>query len=257
MPKILLGISILFMLGAAGVGFLTKSKIDGLRSEATIAAQRIEAQQQQISKTTEEMNAAKAQASEFEAKAEGLAKDLTAAQDEAKQAQGKIAELQQNIDALTQQVTDLTAKAGSTTAGGVGQTDVAAMETRVKEAETKLAELQQINQSLTQRVDDAEQKSRALQEESDRRQRGLMAKGLEGRVLAVNQGWNFVVLSLGDRQGVVNNAEMIVMRDDTMVGKVRVTSVEPSTSIADIVPGSVPAGVRVQPGDRVIYPGAS
>ena len=77
--------------------------------------------------------------------------------------------------------------------------------------------------------------------------------GLEGRILAVNQAWNFVVLNLGDKNGVVGNAEMLIKRGSRLVGKVRVTSVEPSTSIADIVENSVPSGVSIQPGDNVIY----
>ena len=77
--------------------------------------------------------------------------------------------------------------------------------------------------------------------------------GLEGRILAVNQAWNFVVLNLGDKNGVVGNAEMLIKRGDRLVGKARVTSVEPATSIADIVPSSVPHGESIQPGDTVIY----
>jgi hypothetical protein len=257
MPKLLLGLSILFMLCAAVLGFLTKAKVSGLREDKVTAEQRVQAQQDQVTKATDEAKTAKAEAAESVAKLDAVNRDLSAAQADAKQSQGKIAEMQQNIDALSQQITELTARAEQPAQPGVVPPDVTEMETRVKEAETKLAELQQINQSLTQRVEEAENRSQSLQEESERRLRGLMAKGLEGRVLAVNQGWNFVVLSIGDRQGVTTNAEMIVVRDDAMVGKVRVTSVEPSTSIADIIPGSVPAGVRVQPGDRVIYPGAS
>jgi hypothetical protein len=81
----------------------------------------------------------------------------------------------------------------------------------------------------------------------------MMQEGLEGRVLAVNPAWNFVVLSIGDRQGVVNNAEMLLKRGGQYLGKVRITSVEPSTSIADIVANTLPSGVAVQPGDSVIF----
>ena len=49
------------------------------------------------------------------------------------------------------------------------------------------------------------------------------------------------------------NAEMLIKRGNQLVGKVRVTSVEPSTSIADIVANSVPRGLSIQPGDNVIY----
>ena len=80
-----------------------------------------------------------------------------------------------------------------------------------------------------------------------------MRPGISGTILAVNQAWNFVVLSLGDRQGVVPNAEMLVQRGNQFVGKVRVTSVEPSTSVADILVRTIPRGLSVMPGDRVIF----
>ena len=72
-------------------------------------------------------------------------------------------------------------------------------------------------------------------------------------ILAVNPAWNFVVINLGDKNGVVNNAELLVKRGKLLVGKVRITSVEPSTSIADIVANSVPSGVTITPNDQVIY----
>jgi hypothetical protein len=45
------------------------------------------------------------------------------------------------------------------------------------------------------------------------------------------------------------------MRGGSPIGKAKITSVEPSTSIADIVVGSVPEGYSVQPGDMVVYEG--
>jgi hypothetical protein len=49
---------------------------------------------------------------------------------------------------------------------------------------------------------------------------------------------------------------MIVTRGNSMIGKVRVTSVEPNTAIADVLPGSMARGQSVQAGDAVIYEGA-
>ena len=71
----------------------------------------------------------------------------------------------------------------------------------------------------------------------------------------MNSGWNFVVLSVGDKQGVVINATLLVVRGNEPVARLRITSVEPSTSIADVLPGSVRRGVTVQPGDTVIFEG--
>ena len=73
----------------------------------------------------------------------------------------------------------------------------------------------------------------------------------------MNQAYNFVVLNLGGRQGVEPNAEMLVMRDGTLIGKIRISSVEPSTAIGDVVSGSLERGVQVQPGDTVVYAGSN
>ncbi|MDQ2867471.1 MAG: hypothetical protein M3R59_03520 [Verrucomicrobiota bacterium] len=63
------------------------------------------------------------------------------------------------------------------------------------------------------------------------------------------------MLNLGNRQGVESNAEMLVLRGGTIIGKIRISSVEPATAIGDILSGSLARGVQVQPGDTVIYAG--
>ena len=79
--------------------------------------------------------------------------------------------------------------------------------------------------------------------------------GVRGSVLAVNQAYNFVVLNLGGRQGLETDTEMLVLRHGALIGKIRVSSVEPATAIGDIVSTSLARGVQVQPGDVVIYAG--
>ena len=81
--------------------------------------------------------------------------------------------------------------------------------------------------------------------------------GVHGTVLAYNQAYNFVVLNLGARNGVEPNAEMLVLREGTLIGKIRISSVEPATAIGDIITDSLARGVQVQPGDSVIYAGTT
>jgi cell shape-determining protein MreC len=95
----------------------------------------------------------------------------------------------------------------------------------------------------------------AIEAEKKRRESGINPPGVHGTILAVNQAYNFVVLSMGDRQGVVPNSEMLVMRSGALIGKIRISSVEPTTSIGDIITNSLARGVQVQPGDIVIYAG--
>ena len=133
------------------------------------------------------------------------------------------------------------------------QPDMDKVKTQLADAQASVAELTQLKETLTNKVKDAESRADDLQKVVDHYKDHVLKNGLEGVVLAYNPGWNFVVLSIGDRQGAVVNGEMIIKRNGSQIGKVKITSVDPSTSVADVEPGSVPRGVRLQPGDTVIY----
>jgi hypothetical protein len=61
--------------------------------------------------------------------------------------------------------------------------------------------------------------------------------GLKGEVMAVDPKWEFVVLNVGEDQGVLQNGELLVSRDGKLVAKVIVRSVQRDRSIANLVPG--------------------
>jgi hypothetical protein len=167
----------------------------------------------------------------------------TALQEESQSKDTRISELETKV---ADQETQLAGGAGATPAAE-GGADLTAMQTELEEAKALLTAAQDRNTGLEAQMSE-------LKRKEDARQKSQMRQGLQGTILAVNQAWNFVVLSIGDRQGVVNNAEMLVQRGSQLLGKVRVTSVEPSTSIADIVVRTVPRGFSVMPGDTVVYP---
>lgn len=60
---------------------------------------------------------------------------------------------------------------------------------------------------------------------------------LKGKVLVVDPKWDFVVLNIGDNQGVLENGELLISRDGKLVAKVVVRTVQKDRSIANIVPG--------------------
>ena len=109
---------------------------------------------------------------------------------------------------------------------------------------------------LSETIRKAQERTTELEEEK-KRPAATEKAGVRGAVLAVNQAYNFVVLNLGARQGVEPNSEMLVVRDGTLIGKIRISSVEPATAIGDIVTSSLARGVQVQPGDIVIYAGTN
>ena len=132
------------------------------------------------------------------------------------------------------------------------------MQAQLDDARRQLESAERENAFLSEKIRSTTERTGQLEEEKKRRREtGATKAGVRGTVLAVNQAYNFVVLNLGGRQGVEPNAEMLVIRDGTLIGKIRISSVEPSTAIGDIITSSLEQGVQVQPGDIVIYAGTS
>jgi cell shape-determining protein MreC len=121
-----------------------------------------------------------------------------------------------------------------------------------EEDKARITELETLNTKLDEDNKNLEGKLAAVQKAAREKETKQGLTRVTGRVLAVNQAWNFVVLNLGSRQGIAKNTEMLVQRGNQLIGKVRVTSIEASTSIADIVVRSIPRGLSVMPGDAVI-----
>ena len=60
---------------------------------------------------------------------------------------------------------------------------------------------------------------------------------LHGKILAVDPKWDFVVLNIGENQGLIPNGELLVSREGKLVAKVIVRTVDKNRSIANLVPG--------------------
>lgn len=259
MIKPLLIASILFSIGAAALGFLNRGKFLESRGALDAAQGQLTTLNQQIDATKTEIEKKKEELSQITSEKEKLSADLGEARSQADKAkqeltaeQGKLKDLETDNQAKDTRIAEL-----ETTVAELEQRTVtpevapAAVET--VELQARMTELETLNQQLQDQNTALSAQMGELRRKDDGRRKLQMRQGLSGTILAVNQAWNFVVLSLGDRQGVVPNAEMLVQRDGQYLGKVRVTSVEPSTSIADILVRTVPRGLSVMPGDRVIY----
>ena len=60
---------------------------------------------------------------------------------------------------------------------------------------------------------------------------------LKGQVVVVDPKWDFIVVNVGDDQGVLENGELLVSRDGKLVAKVIVRTVQKDRSVANVMPG--------------------
>lgn len=78
-----------------------------------------------------------------------------------------------------------------------------------------------------------------------------LPKGLTGRILFVNKDWNFVVIDLGSDDGIVPNAEMLIHRKDTLIGKITISGISRNMAIAELQADWAQANVKE--GDFVVF----
>jgi hypothetical protein len=259
MAKILLVISIVITLLTAGLGFMTKTKVDNLQStlsstknELSSTKGTLENTKKDLNKTKDDLTTANKTIDETKQKLTAAETDLQKATEQAKQLAADIETRNMEIAKLTKQIESV-GKPGEE--GTAKPEAIVQLEEQLKRATAERDEMKAVQETLNSRVAEAEGRLQTAESTVKRYKAGVARQGLSGRILAVNQGWNFVVLDVGDRQGAAVNAPLLVLRGGQPIGRVRITSVEPSTSIADVVPGSIARGTTVQPGDRVVFAG--
>ena len=260
-PKTVLGLAAALLFVAAIFGFLNNHKVKALRATAVNADAAREAaethraaEQKEIKTREASVAAATAKVAETESKITKAAAELAQVQKEKTDLQTKLQSNETEIAALQKRIEEGGAKPTETNPGAASPAELQA---QLEEARRLLDGAEREKVLLSDKLGSLQDRSVRLEGETKRKETSVGRLGVRGTVLAVNQAYNFVVLNLGGRQGVEPNSEMLVLRGGTLIGKIRISSVEPSTAIGDIVTSSLARGVQVQPGDIVIYAGSN
>ena len=267
MVKIFSGLTLVVALAAIFFGFQSKELVGKLQVAADRDHTDLLATREKLKKTEKELADTKA---ELATTKEELAKtkdtlvkteaDLTKAISDVKAATDKLAANETELAAIKKNFEDLKKDLPGTPEEIAKQiadmkAKIPELEGKVATAEKDIAELKEVNKTLTAQKNELDERFASQKKVVDRYQKNIMIKGTRGHVLAVNAGWGFCVLSIGDRQGAAANKIMIVARGGQAIGKVKIINVESSQSVADIIPKSFTRGSYVEPGDDVIFTG--
>jgi hypothetical protein len=265
-PGSLSGLAVIFLLLAALFALLNGQKVKALRATSVTPHAPMPAKvNPQMDGTTGAQTSGKtADIQDRAAKAEAA---FAQAEKEKADLKGKLDASEREIAALRQRAAETGTNSDPAPANNVQGAD---LQSQVDDLRRQLDGAEKEKALLAEKLQDAQQRPAQIKEASkaetkkrretasiQRQSSGSHRAGVHGTVLAYNQAYNFVVLNLGARNGVEPNSEMIVLRDGTLIGKIRISSVEPATAIGDIMSNSLARGVQVQPGDSVIYAGTS
>jgi predicted nucleic acid-binding Zn-ribbon protein len=266
-PKSVSSLAIVFLALAAAFGFLNSQKVKTLRATAASAQAAHDAAQRRSRESPRASTDGRARAEQTKkpgraedraAKAEA---DLAKVQKENADLRAKLDGDQQAIASLQKRVEEAekNASASAGRAAGANTPQRAELQSQIDDLRRQLDTAEKEKVFLSEKLQSAQEHAAQLQQEKRRKEQAPTSRktGLRGTVLAVNEAYNFVVLNLGARQGVEPNAEMLVLRDGTLIGKIRISTVEPATAIGDIITSTLARGVQVQAGDIVIYAGTN
>jgi hypothetical protein len=250
----LLGVSAVFAV-------LNLQETRRLRTEAVqseTARQSAEQQRASREKLLKDREAAVAAASakfgDTQSKVASSEAELAKVQAEKNDLQGKLRANETEIDELRKRIETTATKPEAP--GAAPTASIAELQAQLEDAKKQLDAAEREKVLLSDRMKATQEKSTQLETERKHRPTpGGNIPGIRGTVLSVNPAYNFVVLSLGARQGVEANSEMLVLRGGSFIGKIRISSVEPATAIGDIITSTLARGVQVQPGDTVVYAG--
>jgi myosin heavy subunit len=208
-----------------------------------------------VTKLTDDRNSQRTAKEQAQTELASTKKELAKTQSDLKQTQQQLADTQAERDkavaeatAQTKRANDLTDKLAKTTQErDLAQDELAAY----KSSGLTAAQVAKLNQNLK----DMQEAMVALNEEKkvlmhtrDRLQARLdqligtnpdilLRADLKGKIVAVDPKWDFVVLDIGDDQGVKENAELLVSRDGKLVAKVIVSRLDKDRCIANVIPG--------------------
>lgn len=259
--KISLAFAIVFSIITAGFAFMTKSKVEGLqgslkdaKTTLTSTQQRLKTTEGDLKERTEELTTANKTIEEQKTSITEANNKVTQATQQVNEIQAKLAQNETDLATTKAELDKIRGTMPEVNPEEIAQ-KMKSMEEERNSLMTQLQEAKAVQETLNQKLTTAQESLATATSEVKRYQDGVERQGVTGRVVAVNPGWNFVVLDIGDRQGSAANAPIIISRNGQTIARGRVTSVEPSTSIADLIPGSIARGESVQPGDSVYFAG--
>ena len=258
-PRTLIAASVFLLFVAAIFGGLNVKKLKTLRLSATEASgsremtelQRVQ-HEKELKARESAIAAEQAKLAEREGKTGVAESQLTQILNEKTQLEAKLHDKENEVLALQKQIEEK--QPASVNPGAPSTVELQA---QLDDARQQLDAAEREKSLLSEKVQTIKERSSQLEDEKKRRAVARGKVGVQGKVLAVNQAYNFVVLSLGGRNGVEPHSEMLIVRDGTFIGKIRISSVEPATAIGDIITSTLARGVQVQPGDIVIYAGSN
>jgi len=271
MIRILLFATIALSLVSASLAFLTRQKAEELAGSLSSTKQSVNETKSSASKLKEENKTAQSRieelsksAEEQKAQADQVATNLKESESKSTKLEAEVAEKAKKVEALSRQLEE--AVAAAKTAPPVPDP---AQELKVAKLSEDLEKTKQAAEAeqkrLMQKAVELEGKVAQLTAKNKAGNSGGSSgvggvgsggsgapKAVSGTVVALNEGWNFVVVDIGDKNGVTPETQLEVQRNGKVVAHLKVTEVRPKHVSAGVEYAEGKRREKVLLGDTVV-----
>lgn len=249
MLKSCLILVIVLAIAALGVGQLkVKGKIDGLNTALATAErekQQAQSAQARAENKAKELNSEKEKLEGDLAETQNLLEDQTRI---AQQQRSRAEELESDLRDTTIERNEAQQKLAQWNALGI---DIQAAQSMKNDLVAAREEILAGKAERTILLRQIEQIKYDLSKYEGPDIEVVMREGLKGSVVAVDDDWDFVIVSVGEKDGARQSGKLMVSREGKLVGKVQITSLDENQSIANILPNWKQGDIQV--GDTVLY----
>jgi hypothetical protein len=222
--------------GVAGLAishFKVAEKVRVITEERDRFQQEADNYQKQAADAKKKANEATAEADKAKRDLDALKTDYSAAAEKADQQEKRANELESRLNQTTQQKNDAQAELARWRAFGMTIEQIVAMIAENKKLAAARDALAAENRILERQIRSLETELAVL---TGKNIKVELPPSLKGKVIAVDPKYEFVILDIGESQGVLKRGEMLVSRSGKLVAKVRILSVDANRSIANVLP---------------------
>ncbi|MDB6071035.1 MAG: hypothetical protein JWL81_2206 [Verrucomicrobiales bacterium] len=248
------------MLGAIGGAVLSvmiRSSLKEARLEKDSLNRASLALHDQVREQSGPITAAQDSATETEKNAKNEELSAKALATEAKGLEDTLAATKKEIEDIgtkkQQMQEEITRILGSS---GTPEEILAKIEELKKENDAKVEEVEQNNKEAEvakKAAAESQTLVTRLKAQQNDRAKAIALTSRTGTVSAVNSEFGFVIVNLGQNQGVSSESKLLVKRGNQLIGKLNIVQIGGNTTVADIVTKSITAGFEILPGDEVIF----
>lgn len=262
MKAIFYALAILVSCGAAFFSFSHSKKFENLQKDrlatieenkqttdkAVAAEAEIKNEEARKQKSNERLGLLEQTVSSLKSESSKLTSDLAKQKDELQSQDAEFAQLNKTLEEVNKILEDL--------GGGVDLDNLAQKIEEINkdrdDKQKKLEELQTFVAGAEKTLASSRSELDGLSKRMIQRNSRISRNSMEAVVSSVSQDWGFLVIGAGSNSGFTPQTTLLVERDGRKIGRVRPSAIEPTQTIAEIDFDSLSAGVRIQPGDRVI-----